>query len=98
MKKFNVIFFAPLVAIFFALLVSTVNAQETITVVNAQGPSQGMTPQIFKVLDEANKIQNKYKFIQEFKQGAFESIGVRYMLESPTNRIVTITNLSLIHI
>jgi len=81
-----------IVSIFLALLISTVHAQEVITVVNAQGPSQGMTPQIFKVLDEANKIQNKYKFIQEFKQGAFESIGVRYMLESPANRIVTITN------
>lgn len=77
-----------------ALLVFLNNsyAQEIITVVNAQGPSQGMTPQIFKVIEEANKIQNKYKFVQEFKQGAFESIGIRYALESPQNRIVTITN------
>ena len=75
-----------------SLFLTSSYSQEIITVVNAQGPSQGMTPQIFKVLEEANKIQNNYKFVQEFKQGAFESIGIRFALESPHNRIVTITN------
>jgi tripartite-type tricarboxylate transporter receptor subunit TctC len=71
---------------------SLLYAQETITVVNAQGPSQSMTPQILQLVDEANKLQNKYKFVIDFRQGAFESIGVRHTLEDPTNRVVTITN------
>jgi tripartite-type tricarboxylate transporter receptor subunit TctC len=76
----------------FLLFLNLANAQETIVVVNAQGPTQSMTPQIFAVLDEANKIQNKYKFVMEFKAGGFESIGVREALEQPKNRVVTITN------
>jgi tripartite-type tricarboxylate transporter receptor subunit TctC len=77
---------------FLLLFLNLSQAQETIVVVNAQGPSQSMTPQIFAVVDEANKIQNKYKFVMEFKAGGFESIGVREALENPKNRIVTITN------
>lgn len=77
---------------FLLLFLNLAQAQETIMVVNAQGPTQSMTPQIFAVVDEANKIQNKYKFVMEFKTGGFESIGVREALEQPKNRIVTITN------
>lgn len=67
-------------------------ARETITVVNAQGPTQSMTPQILAVIDEANKIQNKYKFVIEFKSGAFESLAIKDALQNPKNHIVTITN------
>lgn len=67
-------------------------AQETIIVINAQGPTQSMTPQILALVDEANKMQSKYKFVTEFKPGGFESIGVREALEHPKNRVVTITN------
>ena len=67
-------------------------AQETIIVINAQGPTQSMTPQILALVDEANKVQSKYKFITEFKPGGFESIGVREALEHSKNRVVTITN------
>ena len=81
-----------LLAIFSLVFLGLAQAQEKITVVNAQGPSQSMTPQIFALIDEANKIQNKYKFVIEFKAGGFESIGVREALEHPKNKIVTITN------
>lgn len=79
-------------AIIAFLLSSSIFAKETITVVNAQGPTQSMTPQILALVDEANKSQTRYHFALEFKPGAFESIGVRYTLESPKNRVVTITN------
>lgn len=75
-----------------AFFMGLTQAQDVITVVNAQGPSQSMTPQIFAVVDESNKIQSKYKFVMEFKAGGFESIGVREVLEQPKNRVVTITN------
>ena len=74
------------------LTTATGYTQEIITVVNAQGPSQSMTPQILKIVDSANSIQSTYKFILEFKIGGFETIGVKYMLEKPNERIVTITN------
>lgn len=67
-------------------------AQETITVVNAQGPTQSMTPQVIRYVEEANKIQNRYRFVMEFKPGAFESIGIKHALENPGERIVTVTN------
>jgi hypothetical protein len=78
-----------------AIMVSSVYGQETILVVNAQGPSQSMTPQIMRIVEDANRIQNKYKFILEFKPGGFESIGLKSMLEDPTRRIATITNATI---
>lgn len=81
-----------ILSVAFLLIASLVHAQDTITVVNAQGPTQSMTPQILALIDEANKIQTKYKFALEFKPGGFESIGVRETLENPKNKIVTITN------
>jgi len=83
----NQIFF-----ILLSLFVVNASAQQVITVVNAQGPTQSMTPQIMRVIDEANRIQNKYRFVQEFKPGGFESIGVKFMLERPQDRVVTVTN------
>jgi tripartite-type tricarboxylate transporter receptor subunit TctC len=77
---------------FLFLFFGFAQAQETIIVINAQGPTQSMTPQILALVDEANKVQSKYKFITEFKPGGFESIGVREALEQPKNRVVTITN------
>ena len=70
-------------------------SQETIIIVNAQGPSQSMTPQIMRIIEDANKSQTKYKFILEFKPGGFESIGLKYMLEDPTRRVATITNATI---
>ena len=84
MKKF--------IAVLVIFFIKVALAQDTIIVVNAQGPTQSMTPQIFALVDESNKIQSKYKFVMEFKTGAFESIGVRETLEHPKNRVVTITN------
>jgi tripartite-type tricarboxylate transporter receptor subunit TctC len=75
-----------------SFLASVALAKEDIIVVNAQGPTQSMTAQIVRTLEEANKIQNKYNFIMSFKTGAFESVGVKEMIQNPTNHLVTITN------
>lgn len=72
--------------------ISLVHAQESILIVNAQGPTQSMTPQVFRLIEEANRIQNRYKFVSEFKPGGFESIGIKSMLASPNNQLVTVTN------
>ena len=81
-----------LIAVLAMLFIKLAMAQDTIVVVNAQGPTQSMTPQIIALVEESNKIQNKYKFVMEFRAGGFESIGVQDALEHSKNRVVTITN------
>lgn len=75
-----------------AFVLNAAFAQEQITVVNAQGPTQSMTPQVLKIVDEANRSQRKYKFVMEFKTGAFETIGVNAIQQDPQTQIVTVTN------
>lgn len=70
-------------------------AVEKIIVLNPQGPSHSGTPQLMAVVDEANKSQNKYQFIIEFKPGAFESIALRELKQSPQTKISTMTNASI---
>jgi tripartite-type tricarboxylate transporter receptor subunit TctC len=62
-------------------------ATETITLVNTSGPTNGATPVIMTLIDEANRIQNKYKFIMEFKPGGRGVIAFNYMFESPQQRL-----------
>jgi len=72
-----------------------VSAKETIIVVNPQGPSHSGTPQLMAVVNEANKQQNKYQFVIEFKPGAFESIALRELANSPQTKISTMTNAAI---
>lgn len=77
-----------LAVIMCGLLLSSAQAkQETITVVIGAGPSQSNVPLIQKTLEEANKIQDKYTFVPEFKPGAQGVIAVRFMDQNPMNRI-----------
>jgi tripartite-type tricarboxylate transporter receptor subunit TctC len=68
------------------------HAQEKIVIANAQGPAQSMTAQFLQVVEVANQIQKKYKFVTEFKPGGFESIAVRAMTQDPNRTLATITN------
>ena len=76
---------------FLACASIAVQAQVTIKVVNAQGPTQSMTPQVLKLIDEANRIQTQYRFVIEFKPGAFESIGINTAVNEPETSVVTVT-------
>ena len=69
------------------LMVSAQAKQEIITVVIGAGPTQSNVPLIQKTLEEANKLQNKYLFVPEFKPGAQGVIAARYMDQDPKNRI-----------
>jgi tripartite-type tricarboxylate transporter receptor subunit TctC len=72
-----------------------VYAKETIVILNPQGPSHSGTPQLMAVVDEANKQQNKYQFIIEFKPGGFESIALRELAGAPQTKISTMTNAAI---
>ena len=84
-----------LFALFLLVLSLHTLAKETVVVLNPQGPSHSGTPQLMAVVDEANKLQNKYQFIIEFKPGAFESIALRELTDSPQTKISTMTNAAI---
>jgi tripartite-type tricarboxylate transporter receptor subunit TctC len=44
---------------------------------------------VLAVIEEANKQQKKYQFVIEFKPGAFESIALKELNESPQTKIST---------
>jgi tripartite-type tricarboxylate transporter receptor subunit TctC len=67
-------------------------AAEKIIILNPQGPTHSGTPQVIRLVEAANQMQKKYYFIQEFKQGAFQSLALRDVLKSPQNTLSTIDN------
>jgi tripartite-type tricarboxylate transporter receptor subunit TctC len=80
------------------LIAATANlsvAKEKIVVLNPQGPSHSGTPQLIAVIETANRQQNKYQFVMEFKPGAFESIALRELETDPGFRISTMTNAAI---
>lgn len=72
------------------LFASTLVSAETITVLNPQGPGYSGTPQFLATITEANKIQNKYKFVPEFKVGGFESIALLDVKSNPQTKISSV--------
>lgn len=76
-------------------LASQPNASETIVIMNPQGPTHSGTPQLKTLIEESNKIQDRYNFVTEFKPGGFESIALRELSITPQTRLSTITNASI---
>jgi hypothetical protein len=67
-------------------------AQETIVISNPLGPTHSGTAQIVAVIEQANRMQKRYHFVQEFRVGAFESISLRYISNHPDRYLAMITN------
>lgn len=85
-----------LLATFLALsMLSLARASETVVVLNPQGPSHSGTPQLLALIDHANRLQSKYRFVLEFKTGAFESLALKDLAQNPQNKISTMTNASV---
>jgi tripartite-type tricarboxylate transporter receptor subunit TctC len=82
-------------ALLLMFVILQASAKETIVVMNPQGPSHSGTPQLMAVIDEANKQQNKYQFVIEFKPGAFESIALKELATSPQTKLSTMTNAAI---
>ncbi len=74
--------------ILLSLAASVAHAKETITMVVPAAASQSSTPLTLKTAEIANKLQSKYNFVVEFKPGANGVFGVKYMDQSPQNRVV----------
>lgn len=66
-------------------------AAETIVVLNPQGPTHSGTVHTMRMIEIANQQQNKYKFVPEFKVGAFESIALKSLVKDPQTTLSTMT-------
>jgi tripartite-type tricarboxylate transporter receptor subunit TctC len=66
----------------------TATASEVIKIYSPYGPGHSATPALFKVMEEANRAQNIYKFIVEFKPGGNQIIAVKSL--EPENSLAII--------
>lgn len=69
---------------------ASVYARETINIVFPYTPTHGTTPVFYPLVEEANKLQNKYNFVFETKPGGNGLIALNHMNASPTNRVAVI--------
>lgn len=65
-------------------------AKTTITLVYPFAPNHGITPVFYPMLEEANKMQDKYEFVFEPKPGGLGIVALNYMNQNPANRIAVI--------
>lgn len=65
-----------------ALLCSSAFASETVKIYSPYSATHSGTPAMFRIIDEANKSQNIYKFVLEFKPGGNQIIAVKSMDEN----------------
>lgn len=77
-----------LLASVLSLLAFSSNAAELIKIYSPYSPGHSGTPALYKIVDEANKSQNIYKFIVEFKPGGNQIIAVRSI--DPENSLAII--------
>ena len=69
------------------LLFSLTGTAETVTIIYAFGPADTMANYSRTLVDEANRIQQKYTFLFDTRPGAGSSIAARYV-ENNTNTIL----------
>lgn len=67
----------------------TTSASETITIVYSWTPADAAANFHRTLADEANKIQNKYNFVFDFKPGAGGSIAANYVAKTPNTVLAT---------
>jgi len=65
-------------------------AAETIAIQFGASPSQPNTAPYLKTIELANKMQNKYDFVLEFKPGANGVLALKSMDTNPQNKLATV--------
>jgi tripartite-type tricarboxylate transporter receptor subunit TctC len=78
-----------ILALVLVLTSSLVGARELITLEIGNSPSQPNVPAYLRTIEEANRLQQKYEFIAEFKPGANGALAVKAIDSSPLNRLAT---------
>lgn len=82
--------FLPSIVLTIAMITS-VQAQETIEWVHAHGAASAATPGYVAVVEAANRLQNKYVFLNVFKPGGNGIVATNYVDEAPATRITSTT-------
>lgn len=77
--------FKKLVFIFLSLFLLSAQATETITLVYAWGPGDSVANYHRTLANEANKIQDKYNFLVDYRPGAGGAIASNYVLKESSN-------------
>lgn len=65
-----------------ALICTNLFASETVKIYSPYSPSHSATPAMFRIIDEANKAQNIYTFVLEFRPGGNQVIALRALDEN----------------
>jgi hypothetical protein len=76
----------------FIFLHGQVFAKETIIISNPLSHTHSGTAHIVAMMNQANRMQDRYNFVQEFRVGGFESISLRHILTAPNRYLAMITN------
>ena len=63
--------------LFLNLFIGTANASEIIKIYSPYSPGHSATPALHRVIEEANKSQNIYRFVVEFKPGGNQMIALK---------------------
>ena len=78
-----------LFGLFFSVLAFTATAKETITIVYSWTAADGPANYSRSIIEEANRLQNKYTFIFDTKPGAGGSVAANHVRHTPNTILAT---------
>ncbi len=79
-----------ILTLFLSILSLTSYAREVISIQSPYTPTHSGYAPMLKIIDEANLIQKKYRFIMESKPGGEQVIAIRQMEEHPETRLAIV--------
>ena len=79
-----------IIALAMTIFAATTFAKETITLYVGNAPNQPNVSAYIKTIEIANRIQDRYDFMLEFRAGANGSIALKAMDQSPQNKLATV--------
>lgn len=74
----------------FMVISASALAAEKVTIVSVTAPSHSGSPATLNLIEQANKIQTKYKFAVEFRPGGLETVGMAYAADKPNERVTIV--------
>lgn len=78
-----------LLGLFFSALAFSATAKETVTIVYSWTAADGPANYSRAIIEEANKLQNKYLFVFDTKPGAGGSVAANYVRNAPNTILAT---------
>lgn len=76
-----------IIAVMLTLFGTWALAAETITVVSPYSASHSGSPAMFRIIEQANRMQSQYNFVLEFRPGGEQLLAIKHMDEQPQNRV-----------